>query len=142
MSNFLKTLIDFVYSTVILKRTNRNQRENTQRVCFIWRLLVLLDDLGEPGDKSKRFIGIEIFICSKKHPMEDKWRRTEWLHMLILPPFLSVSQEALLDSLKKAGAGAALVEIVRNQFNGATTKIRTDKGYTDPMEVRHGIKQE
>jgi len=46
-----------------------------------------------------------------------------------------------LKGLVKTGVGTILVEIVRDLFHGATTQIRTDEGYTDPIKVKRGIER-
>ena len=55
--------------------------------------------------------------------------------------FPSVSQEALLEGLSKTGVGTSLVSIVKDLFDGATTQVRTDEGYTAEIQVKRGIKQ-
>jgi len=55
--------------------------------------------------------------------------------------FPSVSHSALIEGLKKSGVGSTFVNIVRDLYNGATTQVRTNEGYTEMIDVKRGIKQ-
>ena len=55
--------------------------------------------------------------------------------------FPSVSHDALLEGLDKAGVGPQMVAIIKDLYTGATTQIRTDEGFTAEIEVKRGIKQ-
>ena len=55
--------------------------------------------------------------------------------------FGSVPHEAIFAGLRNSGAGAKFTNIIRDMYDGSTTRIMTSSGGTDNIDIQAGIKQ-
>lgn len=55
--------------------------------------------------------------------------------------FVAVPHSALTAALRAMGAGSVLADIVREAYEGTSSRIAVDTGTSQPVDVRSGIKK-